>query len=208
MEYTLVDFFYDDIHLKIPEPESIKNAYNKALAENKNIPFPYWSKLWPASEALAQFITQNPNYFYNKKVAELGAGLALPSFVAAPFASSIEASDCVPAAIELMKANILLNGLQNISARILNWNNLKESEYPEILLLSDVNYEPSSFDALYILISKLLSAGVTIFLATPQRLQGANFINLLQNLIVATTNYSIEMNNSTTPISIFQLQNQ
>ena len=105
MEYTLVDFFYDDIHLKIPEPESIKNAYNKALAENKNIPFPYWSKLWPASEALAQFITQNPNYFYNKKVAELGAGLALPSFVAAPFASSIEASDYVPDAIELMKAD-------------------------------------------------------------------------------------------------------
>jgi predicted nicotinamide N-methyase len=180
----------------------------KALAENKNIPFPFWSKLWPASEALAQFITQNPNHFYNKKVAELGAGLALPSFVAAPFASSIEASDYVTDAIELMKANILHNGLQNFAAQVLNWNDFTESEYPEIVLLSDVNYEPSSFDALYILISRLLSAGVTIFLATPQRLQGANFINLLQNSIVATTNHFIENNNSSTPISIFHLQNQ
>jgi predicted nicotinamide N-methyase len=208
MEYKTMDFFFDSIHLKIPEPESIKDAYTKAFALDKSIPFPYWSKLWPAAKALALFIAENPNLFYNKKVAELGAGLALPSFVAAPFASTIEASDYVPAAIELMKTNILHNGLQNISARVLNWNNLKESEYPEIVLLSDVNYEPSSFEALFQLVSKLLSSSVTIFLATPQRLQGANFINLLQNSIVATTNYSIEMNNSTTPISIFHLQNQ
>jgi predicted nicotinamide N-methyase len=208
MEYKTIGFSFDSIHLKIPEPESIKDAYTKAFALDQNIPFPYWSKLWPASKALAQFIKQNPNHFYNKKVAELGAGLALPSFVAAPFASSIEASDYVPDAIELMKANILHNGLQNISARVLNWNDFTESEYPEIVLLSDVNYEPASFDALYILISKLLKSGVILFLATPQRLQGANFINLLQNSIVATTNYSIEINNTTTPISIFHLQKQ
>jgi len=175
---------------------------------DEKIPFPYWSKLWPASKALALFIAQNPNLFYNKKVAELGAGLALPSFVVAQFALHIEASDYVTDSVELIKTNILLNGLHNISARILNWNNLTESEYPEIVLLSDVNYEPSSFEALFQLVSKLLSSSVTIFLATPQRMQGANFINLLQNSIVSTTNFTIEMNNSTTPISIFHLQNQ
>ena len=203
-----MDLFYDGIHLKIPEPESIKDAYKKALNLDENIPFPYWSKLWPAAKALALFIAQNPNLFYNKKVAELGAGLALPSFAVAQFASHVEASDYITDSVELINANIVLNGLQNITARVLNWNNLTESEYPEIVLLSDVNYEPSSFEALFQLVSKLLSSSVTIFLATPQRLQGANFINLLQNSIVSTTNYTVEMNNSTTPISIFHLQNQ
>jgi len=208
MEYISMDLFYDGIHLKIPEPESIKDAYKKALNLDENIPFPYWSKLWPAAKALALFIAQNPNLFYNKKVAELGAGLALPSFAVAQFASHVEASDYITDSVELINANIVLNGLQNITARVLNWNNLTESEYPEIVLLSDVNYEPSSFEALFQLVSKLLSSSVTIFLATPQRLQGANFINLLQNSIVSTTNYTVEMNNSTTPISIFHLQNQ
>ena len=203
-----MDLFYDGIHLKIPEPESIKDAFKKALNLDEKMPFPYWSKLWPAAKALALFIAQNSYLFYNKKVAELGAGLALPSFVVAQFASHVEASDYVIDSVELIKANIILNGLQNISAHVLNWNNLTESEYPEIVLLSDVNYEPSSFETLYILISKLLESGVTIFLATPQRLQGANFINLLQNSIFSTTNFTIEMNNSTTPISIFHLQNQ
>jgi predicted nicotinamide N-methyase len=208
MEFITMDLFYDGIHLKIPEPESIKDAYKKALNLDEKIPFPYWSKLWPAAKALALFIAQNPYLFHNKKVAELGAGLALPSFVVAQFASQVEASDYVTDSVELIKTNILLNGLHNISARILNWNNLTESEYPEIVLLSDINYEPSSFEALFLLVSKLLSSSVTIFLATPQRMQGANFINLLQNSIVSTTNFTIEMNNSSTPISIFHLQNQ
>lgn len=203
-----MDLFYDGIHLKIPEPESIKDAYKKALNLDEKIPFPYWSKLWPAAKALALFIAQNPNLFYNKKIAELGAGLALPSFVVAQFASHVDTSDYIHDAVELIKTNIKINGFQNISARELNWTNLKPNEYPEIVLLSDVNYEPSSFDALYLLISKLIASDVSIFLATPQRLQGANFINLLQNSIVSTTNYTIEINNSSTPISIFHLQNQ
>jgi predicted nicotinamide N-methyase len=205
MEFKTMDFFFGDIHLKIPEPESIKTAYKNALVFDENIPFPYWSKIWPAANALAQFISENPNLFYKKKVAELGAGLALPSFVAAKFALHIEASDYIQDAVELIKTNIEINKFQNISARVLNWTNLTPNEYPEIVLLSDVNYEPSGFDALYLLISKLLASDVSIFLATPQRLQGANFINLLQNSITSSCNYNIETENSTTTISIFQL---
>ena len=135
----------------------------------------------------------------------MGAGLAIPSFVAAKFALHIEASDYIQDAVELIKTNIELNKFKNVSARVLNWTNLTPNEYPEIVLLSDVNYEPSGFDDLYLLISKLLASDVSIFLATPQRLQGANFINLLQNSITSSFNYNIETENSTTTISIFQL---
>ena len=40
MEFKTMDFFFGDIHLKIPEPESIKTAYKNALAFDENIPFP------------------------------------------------------------------------------------------------------------------------------------------------------------------------
>ena len=63
------------------------------------IAFPYWSKVWPSAEALALFILQHPEYIAGKMVVELGAGLGLPSLVAAQMAASVLCTDYEPEAV-------------------------------------------------------------------------------------------------------------
>jgi predicted nicotinamide N-methyase len=206
MDIKLKDLLFEGIHLQIPDPEAVKLNYNLALKAGINTPVPYWSKVWPSAKALCTYIVQHPNEFAHKRVMELGAGLALPSFVVAQFANSVEASDYIPEAIDCILSNIALNGLRNMTTRLLNWTHLLADEYPEVVLLSDINYEPASFEALYQLIVQLIEAGVCIYLATPQRLQAAVFVHRIQHYIFSATHTDIEMDNETTTISIFQLQ--
>lgn len=206
MDIYLKDLLFEGMHLHIPDPEAIKLQYNLALQASKNIPFPYWSRVWPAAKALCTYILQHPSEFTHKRIMELGAGLALPSFVVAQFADSVEASDYIPEAIACISANIALNGLSNMTTRLLNWTHLLPEEFPEMVLLSDINYEPASFEVLYLLIVQLLEAGVCIYLATPQRLQAAVFVKRIEPFIFSSTHTAIEMDNETTTISIFQLQ--
>jgi len=206
MDIKLKDLLFYDLQFHIPDPEAVKLNYNLALKAGRNTPFPYWSKIWPSAKALCTYIIQHPNEFAHKKVMELGAGLALPSFVVAQFADSVEASDYIPEAIDCILSNIALNGLPNMTTRLLNWSHLLPDEYPDIVLLSDINYEPSSFEVLFQLIVQLIEAGVCIYLATPQRLQAALFVHRIQHYIFSATHTDIEMDNETTTISIFQLQ--
>jgi predicted nicotinamide N-methyase len=206
MDIKLKDLLFEGMHLQIPDPEAVKLNYNVALKAGRNTPFPYWSRVWPSAKALCTYIIQHPNEFAHKSVMELGAGLALPSFMVAQFANSVEASDYIPEAIACISANIALNGLRNMTTRLLNWSHLLADEYPEVVLLSDINYEPSSFEALYQLIVQLIEAGVCIYLATPQRLQAALFVHRIHPYIFSATHTDIEMDNETTTISIFQLQ--
>jgi predicted nicotinamide N-methyase len=206
MDIKLKDLLFEGMHLQIPDPEAVKLNYNLALKAGINTPFPYWSKVWPSAKALCAYIVQHPSEFAHKRVMELGAGLALPSFVVAQFADSVEASDYIPEAIDCILSNITLNGLPNMTTRLLNWSHLLPYEYPDIVLLSDINYEPASFEVLFQLIVQLLEAGVCIYLATPQRLQATVFVNRIESFIFSATHTNIEMDNETTTISIFQLQ--
>ena len=68
----------EEILLRIPDPEYVKQKYEDTRTIHPDEPFPYWTRLWPSSIALSEFITDNRDYVRNKSVLEIGGGLGLP----------------------------------------------------------------------------------------------------------------------------------
>jgi predicted nicotinamide N-methyase len=56
-----------------------------------------------------------------------------------------------------------------------------------VLLLSDINYDPIVFDALYLMLDKLIQNNTTIILATPQRLIAKSFIEKIEQWCIVKT---------------------
>jgi predicted nicotinamide N-methyase len=150
--------------------------------DSMNVPAqhpPYWAKVWPASVGMCCFLENNKNYIENKTVLELAAGLGLPSVYTAGAAKLVIASDIERDAIKFIQQSAAHNKLLNLHTAVIDWNQVKEIKMPEVLLLSDVNYEPSSFTGLLKAIHIFLNAGCTIILSTPQRLMAKAFITQL-----------------------------
>jgi predicted nicotinamide N-methyase len=155
----------------VPELDAVKAMYEEGA-----IHFPYWSQVWPAAKALAQFLLLNPSYTNGKSVLEIGAGLGLPSLVAARNAARVLCTDHVPEAVAVARQSAEHNRLQNFTADVLDWQHLPKGLKADVLLLSDINYEPAAFDTLQKVIAAFLQGGTTIVLSTPQRLMARTFI--------------------------------
>lgn len=166
-----VFFQHHCIELLVPDPAAVKEAYQKGI-----IPFPYWSQVWPAAKALAQFLLDHPTYTKAKRVVELGAGLGLPSLVAARNAAQVVCTDIAPEAVAIASKSAAHLQLQNFSSQVINWQQLPDNLEMDVLLLSDVNYEPAAFQTLLKIIDVFLEKKITILLSTPQRLMAKEFI--------------------------------
>ena len=159
------------VEIFVPEITEVKAAY-----ENGTIQFPYWSRVWPSAKAIAQFLLLNPSYIRGKTVLELGAGLGLPSLVAARFATHVHCTDHVPDAVAVVAQSAAHLQLQNLTAGVLDWEQLPEGLRADVLLLSDINYEPVAFNTLQHIIAAFLQNGATVLLSTPQRLMAREFV--------------------------------
>jgi len=165
---------YGEISLTLVMPK--QNQLRKDWQENRLSHFPFWGKCWPAAEALAEFLVKHPYYVQDKKVLELAGGLGLPSLVAAQFAKEVCCSDFLPDPLQYIKASADLNGIHYLSTRIINWQQLPKDLSADVLLLSDINYNPSDFDILNQMIQHFLDKHTLILLSTPQRIMGKAFI--------------------------------
>ncbi len=141
-----------------------------------NLQKPYWAKIWHSAIALSKFLVKNNHLLTNKKVLELAAGLGLPSMIAAKYAKEVICSDAAIESLVYTKETAKYNKIENIIIKQLNWNYLHDDLNVDILLLSDVNYEPTEFDSLYNVFREFCKKGTTIILATPQRLMAKPFI--------------------------------
>lgn len=183
MQYPLEEqWFGEGVHrfrLMVPVADEVQRIYNEAKASGEAVAFPYWAKTWPAAIALFHFISKHPEYVKGKQVLELAAGVGLPSMLTAFFAAHVVCSDSDTNAVEAMQRSIRLNGFQNVDACVINWNDIPVDIQPEVILLSDINYEPDVFDELYELLMGYKEKGVAMLLATPQRLMAKPFIERL-----------------------------
>ena len=125
-------------------------------------------------------------------VVELGAGLSIPSFIASRYAYSVLATDFAEEAIEFTKLNLDKLGIQNVKAEQLDWNEWPDDLIADTILMSDVNYSPSQFEQLRIIIDQLLSRGTTIILSTPDRLMSKAFIDFVMPYIALREAKTIE----------------
>lgn len=192
--------------LLVPDENKVSLIFSQLRAKNSLEPSPYWARLWPSAIALATFIRQHPGCVSGRLVAELAAGVGLPSLVAAPFAQKVWCSDLVAEAMEVAAKSAEYHGFQNITFTTCNWNQLPEELIPDVLLLSDVNYEPEVFASLQAVIYGFLEKGTTILLATPQRLMAKSFIEKLLPFVVDQSVEEVWLNDQPDTVSIFVLQ--
>jgi len=186
------------IDLYIPNAQEVQAIYLQQKQAQAQIPFPHWTKLWPAALAMSDFIFNHPELVKNKKVLELAAGLGLPSFVAARFAKEVCCSDYLEEAVDAMCTTVQHLQLTNVTCALLDWNQLPDDLTTDVLLLSDINYDPVQFDQLYQVLHRFIQQGTFILLTTPQRLMAKPFIEKLlpfckQQYEMAADNTSISL---------------
>jgi hypothetical protein len=78
-----------------------------------------------------------------KRVVEIGAGLALPSFVAATYTSLVVATDCMTQILEQVNCNVVRNNLQKrVQTQVLHWNDVDKAKSCEadVVIFSDCIY--------------------------------------------------------------------
>ncbi len=160
--------------LALPDMDMLKSQWQQGVQPAED--FPFWAKLWPAALGVCTFLTRYPDYIKNKRVLELAAGLGLPSLVAARQAATVVSSDYAMDCLPYLQQSVLLNGLDNVQVRLIDWNKLPADLVVDTVILSDINYDPSVFPQLELLFTQLLQQGITIILSTPQRLMGKSFL--------------------------------
>jgi predicted nicotinamide N-methyase len=189
----------------VPVYDAVKAIYTDLLAMDPASPFPYWAKVWPSAIALVKVLQKHPSLIRDKTVLELGAGIGLPSLLMANEAKTIQVSDYDSEAVELFRKNIAHLQLHNVQALQMDWNDLPENIDPEVIILSDVNYDPTQFESLTKLIQKFIHQGCTIILSTPQRIIANPFVLALSEFIIADYLEMVDENGVRKEISILVL---
>jgi predicted nicotinamide N-methyase len=108
-------------------------------------------------------------------------------------------------AVELLRKNIEYLELENAEALQLDWNAIPENLQPDVILLSDVNYDPGQFDVLIHLIDEFMNQGCAIILSTPQRIMASPFVQKLEAYITDRYEALVDENGLNQEISILVL---
>lgn len=188
--------------LYVPDSKLVESVYHQTLIIDPETPFPFWAKIWPAAKAMTSFLQNEPQWITNKRVLEIGAGIGLPSLSVAKFASSIIISDHSSDAIELIQKNLNYLKINNATAICLDWNDFPSKIIADTILLSDINYDPTQFEALNSLILHFLNQGSTLIISTPQRITATPFIHILEPYIKRMHIQEVQHENQVLEISI------
>ena len=136
---------------------------------------PYWAELWPSALALARVI--GTRQLKGARTLEIGCGLGLPSLGAAAAGGRVTATDWAADAIAMLARNAARNGL-TVEGLAVSWTEpapLLERAPWDIVLASDVLYEPRNGEALLPLLPMLIERG-EIWLADPGRTAAGPFL--------------------------------
>ena len=153
---------------------------------------PYWAELWPSSLALARMIAGRS--LRGARTLELGCGLGLPSIAAALAGGRVLATDWSPEAVAMTAANAERNGAE-LETLVCSWaapGPLLERAPWDLVLASDVLYEPRNADALLALLPRL---GPEVWLADPGRAPSAGFLEAARSDWTVTTRRAPELAN-------------
>ncbi len=191
------------VDMYLPDPESVRKKYAAEKIRDTETPFPFWAKIWPSAFALAEYLSGHPDIIRGKKVLELAGGLGLPSIVAAMYAEHVCYSDYIQNAVDVARKNMELNQLANVDCRVYNWSHLPDDLSTDILLLSDINYEPKEFDQLITVCEKFLLSGTTIILTTPGRIMAKDFIARLDKWNNEKSEMTVDSEN---PVYVYLLK--
>jgi predicted nicotinamide N-methyase len=168
--------------LDIAQPEN-SNLWLADLAETSEpgTPrLPFWFTIWPASLLLADFISAIPPD-PTKRWMEVGAGLGVSGLFAAAFGHQVTVTDKEPLSLSLARASAGLNGLsQGMTFRTLDWTDPQPLDAYDVILASEVVYDPDNLPALITFLERTLHPEGTLYLATGRQIKGLSFFEALK----------------------------
>lgn len=143
---------------------------------------PYFGVVWPAARGLSEYLASLPmETFKDQRVLELGCGLAVPGMVVAKLGGQVVATDFHPEVPRFLEKNILLNSIQGLEYRAVNW----EKDHAQLgkfswVIGSDILYERGYPDTLAEALSLLTHPGGKIVIADPGRPYLQNFVDAMK----------------------------
>lgn len=130
---------------------------------------PYYGILWPSARALAGYVSAHETELKGKPILEIGCGLALPSMVASHYKLNVTASDFHPDVGAFLARNLRHNSLE-LKYHRMNWREENPGlELFDVVMGSDVLYEPKHPGDVARGFMRLLKPGGEVWLADPGR---------------------------------------
>lgn len=144
-----------------------------AFAEDERLP--YWADIWPSARVLAErVVTLTVD---DRRFLELGCGAGLVSVAAAMAGFDVTATDYYEEALRFTALNVLVNTGALIDTRVADWRRFPHDIGRfELVVGSDVLYEPSHAGLIAAVLDRTLSARGTAIIADPGRLAAGQFI--------------------------------
>jgi predicted nicotinamide N-methyase len=191
------------MEVMVPDPAQIRARWAQRQMPEEE--FPFWSKVWPSAKALCTYLAAHPALFRGKRVLELGAGLGLPSLLCAAEAISVHCTDRSREAMRFAEASAARNGWPGMRCSVLNWLDSPQPLPCDLLLLSDVNYDPQIGEALKALIDRYRQRNVDIVLATPQRPAGRAFAWEIRSWVTESLSMDVPDETGTVTVTLFRI---
>lgn len=144
---------------------------------------PYFGVVWPAARALAEHLARMGGWLKDKRVLELGCGLALPSLVAAKLGARVTATDFHPDVPKFLERNLALNGLVGaLEYRRYDWRTQQGLGLFDFVVGSDILYEASHPNDVARSLQAHCGKGSHILLSDPGRVYLQSCIDALTEL--------------------------
>ncbi len=176
LETSLHSYAGKCILLLEPDEDLLQQNFE---AGDMNLPVPFWARVWPSAKGMCSFLESRLELVEGKKIVEIGAGLGLPSLMSAKYAEHVICTDCCPEAVAIAAQSAAINQLLNTKCRCYDWHSNDPLPDFDVLLLSDINYDPSNFEQLFNMIQQYWEQGKSIIISTPTRIMGKQFIEQL-----------------------------
>jgi predicted nicotinamide N-methyase len=136
--------------------------------------WPLFGELWPSGIMLADVIDSYP--LKGLRVLEVGCGLGLASLVAHRHGADITASDYHPLAAQFLAHNSKLNALAALDFKCIHWKTIdRELGQFDLIIGSDVLYEPDHPKLLSRFIERHVAGDGTVIIVDPGRRQRTEF---------------------------------
>ncbi|QBC42968.1 class I SAM-dependent methyltransferase [Iodobacter fluviatilis] len=130
--------------------------------------WPLFGQLWPSAQKLADLM--QVYQLGERRVLEIGCGLALASMVVHRRNGDITASDCHPLTENFLNANLLLNALPALKYSTGNWDRANpELGKFDLIIGSDVLYERNQPAALATFIDLHAATDAEVLIIDPNR---------------------------------------
>jgi 2-polyprenyl-3-methyl-5-hydroxy-6-metoxy-1,4-benzoquinol methylase len=142
------------------------------------VELPFWGKIWEASILLAAYLVAQP-VMPERKILEIGTGLGVSGLFAAACGHDVTLSDHKKEIIRFIRANTLLNKLDNVPVINVDWTKPTSNQLYDWIVGSEVVYHRSTYDSLVQFLNQSLKPNGTIFFAKSTSLPANVFFSKL-----------------------------